>query len=179
VTRWFVVALVVAGCGSGATSAPDQPANPKQATVADGRFELTFEVARTSARPGDAIEGQATLRLVENGPGALSGSGSGLIWFSFREVGGEGRSLDPAGTADCAPYRIGLDKPIVSPVVASGGYFGDEPDAAPKKSLLDSSRLRLPTGTWEITAAAGFVDGANCEGESHAIPVTIRVVVTA
>jgi hypothetical protein len=176
-SRWLLIALIVASCGSGPTSAPDQSTNPVRATVTAGRFEMTFEVNRTSARPGDLIEGTATLQLLHSGPGALSGSGSGLIGFSFHEVGGAGRSLDPIFTADCAPHRISIDHPIVSPIVRSGGYSGDEPDAEFKRSLLEGSDLRLPPGTWEITAQAGFVDGANCEGQVQSIPVTIRVVV--
>ena len=177
-TRWCLLGLVVAACGGGPTSAPDERPNPTQAAVDVGRFQLTFDVARTTARPGDEIEGVATLRLLESGPGALSGSGSGLLGFSFHEVGGEGRSLDPAFTADCAPHRISIDKPIVSPIVRSGGYSGDEPDADFKRSLLEASTLRLPAGTWNITAQAGFIDGANCEGESLSLAVTVQVVVT-
>jgi hypothetical protein len=179
VTRWLLLALMATGCGSGPTSGPDQPPNPMHSTATAGRFEMTFDVSRTSARPGDAIEGLATLRLLRTGPGALSGSGSGLIGFSFHEVGGAGRSLDPALTADCAPHRISIDKPITSPIVRSGGYSGDEPDAEFKRSLLEGSDLRLPAGTWDITAHSGFVDGANCQGEGQSISVTIRVVVTA
>jgi hypothetical protein len=173
----FLLGLIVAACGVGPTSGPDQPPNPTQATVDAGRFQLTFEVARTTARPGDEIKGVATLRLRDGGPGALSGSGTGLLGFSFHEVGGAGRSLDPVFTADCVPYRISIDKPIVSPIVRSGGYSGEEPDADFKRSMLEGSALRLPAGTWNITAAAGFVDGANCEGQSQSIAVTVQVEV--
>jgi hypothetical protein len=179
VTRWFLLGVIVAccgaGCGAGTTSGPDESPNPTQATVEAGRFQLTFEIARTVGRPGDVIEGVATLRLLENGPGALSGSGSGLLGFSFHEVGGAGRSLDPVFTSDCAPYRISVDKPISSPIVRSGGYSADEPDAEFKRSLLEGSVLRLPAGTWNITAQAGFIDGANCEGQSQSIAVSVQV----
>jgi hypothetical protein len=139
---------------------------------------MTFAVNRATFRPGDSIEGVATLRLIAPGPGALSGSGSGLVGFAFHEVGGEGRGMDPAATSDCAPYHISIDMPITFAIVKSGGVSGDEPDAAFKRAFLDGPIVRLPAGTWDITARASFTDGAACEGPSIDIPATVRVVVS-
>lgn len=173
-----LIALIVVGCTTGPTTPPNQSPDPTQATVDDGRFQVTFVVARTTLRPGDTIDGVATLHMLHAGPGELSGSGTGVFGFSFHEVDGAGRGMDPVFTADCVPYRIGIDLPITSPIVKSGAVSGDEPDAAFKSSFLKDSGVRLPVGTWDITAQAGFVDGANCDGEGHTIKATVRVHVT-
>lgn len=174
----LLAALIVAACTAGTTTAPDQSPDPTHSTVDEGRFQVTFSIARTTLRPGDAVDGSATLRLVRNGPGALSGSGSGIFSFSFHEIGGDGRSLDPVFRADCVPYRLGVESPIVSGIMKSGAVSGDEPDAAFKRALLDDPGVRLPSGLWDISAVAGFVDGSNCEGEGHSIMATVRVRVT-
>lgn len=182
--RWFAVVrrslmtLVLAGCSAGPTTPADQSPDPTHATIEEGRFQLTFEVARTTLRPGDAIDGVATLRLLQPGPGALSGSGTGVLGFSFHEVGGAGRTVEPVFTADCVPHRIGVGTPITSTIVKSGAVSGSEPDAAFKRSFLDDPLVHLPIGTWDITAQASFVDGANCDGQGHSIRATVRVRVT-
>ena len=101
-----------------------------------------------------------------------------MLAFSFHEVGGAGRSVEPVFTADCVPHRIGVERPITSTIVKSGAVSGSEPDAAYKRSFLDDPLVHLPIGTWDITAQAGFVDGANCEGPGHSIRATVRVRVT-
>jgi hypothetical protein len=176
--RRSLVALVIAGCSAGPTTPADRLPDPTHSTIEDGRFQLTFVVARTTLRPGDAIEGVATLRLLQPGPGALSGSGTGVLAFSFHEVGGAGRTVDPVFTADCVPHRISVERPITSTIIKSGAVSGSEPDAAFKQSFLDDPLVHLPIGTWDITAQAGFVDGANCEGQGHSIRATVRVRVT-
>jgi hypothetical protein len=175
---WWLAALILAGCSVGPTTPADRSPDPTHSTVEDGRFRVAFIVARTTLRPGDAIDGVATLSLLQNGPGALSGSGTGVFGFSFHEVGGGGRGIDPVFTADCTPYRIGVEQPITSAIIKSGAVSGAEPDAAFKSSFLDDPIVRLPIGMWDITAQAGFVDGANCEGEGHSIKATVRVQVT-
>lgn len=101
-----------------------------------------------------------------------------MLAFSFHEVGGAGRSVEPVFTADCVPHRIGVERPITSTIVKSGAVSGSEPDAAYKRSFLDDPLVHLPIGTWDITAQAGFVAGANCEGPGHSIRATVRVRVT-
>ena len=176
--RRSLVALLLVGCTAGPTTPADQSPDPTHSTVDEGRFQLTFVVARTTLRPGDAIDGVATLRLLQPGPGALSGSGTGVLAFSFHEVGGAGRAVEPVFRADCVPHRIGVGQPITSTIVKSGAVSGSEPDAAFKRSFLDDPLVHLPIGTWDITAQAGFVDGANCEGQGHSIRAAVRVLVT-
>jgi hypothetical protein len=67
---------------------------------------------------------------------------------------------------------------VNSTIIKSGAVSGDEPDAAFKSLFLNDRVVRLPVGTWDITAQAGFVDGANCEGQGHTIKATVRVHVT-
>jgi hypothetical protein len=67
---------------------------------------------------------------------------------------------------------------MVSPIKKSGGYSDSQPDAAFYRAFFADPLVRLPAGEWDITAIAVFTEGLGCQGVSHSMSATIRVVVT-
>ncbi len=172
-----VLVLLVAACGPGTTTAADVTPDPQTATAIAGRFEVRFTVDRTTLRTGDNVSGTAELWLKAGGSGMLSGS-SDLFSFEFVEVGGQNRVVLPVVSSDCSPHQVGADRPLTSPIMKSGGVPDGNANADFVRQFLAGPEIHLPTGTWDITAVAGFVDGRACAGMGHAIRATVRVTVS-
>ena len=81
----------------------------------------------------------------------------------------------PAWRADCAPHDISTDHPLTSAITKSGGWSGEEPNAAFYRSFFADPIVRLPVGDWDITAIAQFVDGEGCPGAAHELQATLRL----
>jgi hypothetical protein len=174
----FVVCLFAVGCAAGAPtkSTADSTPNPGAVDV-QGPFRLAFEVPRGTWSAGDAIDGVATLALVSGSAVDLGGSGSGFIGFEFSDVGGS-HHVEPVWRADCATYRLDPGKPMTSPIKKSGAFTPDQPDAGFVRSFLADPAVHLPSGDWNITAIASFIEGKDCGGQSHTMRATVRVHVT-
>lgn len=173
------LALVVAACASPAPSptlpvgsptaepaaTPGGSRDPGQAVHTEataGPFTLVFELGDDTWRAGEPIAGRAWL-TVAGGSAELYGSGSGLLAFDFREVDGS-RRMEAAWTDDCQPYRLEAGSPLSSGITKSGGFGGDDPNAAFYRAFFADPLVRLPAGRWEITATASFGVG-DCGGE--------------
>ncbi|HEY4752701.1 MAG TPA: hypothetical protein VIH37_05400, partial [Candidatus Limnocylindrales bacterium] len=147
---------VVAGCAIAPSGPPATP--PPPAAEVDGPFRLELALPRTDWRAGEAITGTATLSYAGAAPTTVYGSGVGVIAFSYAEVGGT-RRVDPAWTADCTPHPIGPAAPITAELSKSGAVGGTEPDADFLRSFLttDPGVVRLPAGTWDVSAVTMFL----------------------
>jgi hypothetical protein len=183
--RHLIVALlataaILVGCaGPSPSSTPMLP----NGTVQTGRggdadWEVTIQTVNASYRAGEPIDVAAALRY----GGALAkatawGSGSGPISFGIKRIDG---TIDIGGaqTDDCRPsdWPRGVAVPIR--FAKSGGWIPEDPNAAFYKAYFAEPQLRLPAGTWQLTAAADFWTGGTCGAEAHrfAAIVTIQVL---
>jgi hypothetical protein len=168
------VLVVVAGCAS-APAAPLPPV-PSPAAETDGLFHLQLTLPRLDWQAGDAITGTATLSFTGPVPTTVYGSGGGVIGFTYVEVGGT-RSVEPVWTDDCGPHPLGPVAPITVPLSKSGAVPDSGPDAEFLRSFLltDPGVVRLPAGTWDISAVTQFLDGDACSGASHSMKATARI----
>ena len=183
-----IAALVVAACGANETTVPPQGTSPATTTSSptrgpsdvvraearDGQLGLVFELEDDTFRAGEPIDGQARLEIASGGAD-LVGSGSGLVGFEFREVGGR-RRIGPVWTSDCHQYRLEAGTPIVTGILKSGGFSADDPDAAFYRAFFAEPLVRLPAGRWEIAAVASFVVG-ECGNPEHSLRASITVTV--
>jgi hypothetical protein len=136
-----------------------------------------FELPKASWRADEAIDGRATLNVVNGGGVELGGSGGGLVGFGFAQVGGP-RRVDPGWDSDCSAYRLEPGKPITSGIKKSGAFSDDQPDAGFYRAFLTDPVVRLPAGDWTISAVASFVEGKGCSGASRTMTTTVVVHVT-
>jgi hypothetical protein len=171
------VAVVLAACGSPPAPSPAASPAPSPAAETDGLFHLQLALPRLDWRSGDAITGTAALSFTGPLPTTVYGSGGGVIGFVYAEVGGS-RRVDWASTADCAPHPLGPAAPIATDLSKSSVFTGDEPDADFLRAFLAGPDVRLPAGTWDISAVTQFRDGDACSGSSHAMKATVRITVT-
>lgn len=169
-----VLVVVLAGCAS----APAASLTPVPSPVAetDGLFHLQLALPRLDWRADGAITGTATLSFTGPVPTTIYGSGGGVIGFTYVEVGGT-RSVEPVWTDDCGPHPLGPVAPITVPLSKSGAVPDSGPDADFLRTFLltDPGVVRLPAGTWDISAVTQFLDRDACSGASHSMKATVRI----
>ena len=85
--------------------------------------------------------------------------------------------VEPVTTADCGHSEISTDAPIVSDLNKSGGFSDDDPDAAFLRDFLMAPDVRLPAGTWDISAIAQYAESSDCSGGMRGMRATVRVEV--
>jgi hypothetical protein len=148
-----------------------------------GQFRLRFELPRTSWRTGESITGLATLSYLGSGTVGIGSSGMGPIGFEFDEIGGT-RQMGPAWTSDLVGREISAAKPFTSQIKKSGGWIGEDPNAAFYDSFFHDPLVHLPPGDWTITAIASFatgllpVGGVASDGAQYLLRASVRVHVT-
>ena len=147
------------------------------AAETDGRFRLELVLPHLGWHASDPVSGDAILSLLAGPATTIYGSGSGLITFSFDEVGGE-RRVDGVSTADCGPHPLDPATPINVRLFKSGAVSGNEPDAAFVRSFLADPLIHLPAGAWDITATAEFAAQPGCAGATYALTATERIRVS-
>ena len=174
----LALCLALAGCGADATRPTPAPTFESQrAGDLDGPFQLVFELPRTRWKADEPIDGVASLAVIDGVGADLGGSGGGVFVFDFAEMNGT-RHVGGASTADCAPYRLEVGKPMTSHITKSGGFDGNDPNAAFYRAFLADPIVRLPAGDWTITVVASFVEGKGCSGASRNLSAPILIHVT-
>jgi hypothetical protein len=143
----------------------------------DGPYTLELTLPHLDWKVDEPILGSATLSFGGAAPTTIYGSGSSILNFAYAEVGGT-RKVDPVWTADCGPHPLDPATPINEPLSTSGGFSNDDPNAAFLREFLTDPDVRLPSGTWDITAKAYFADQPSCAGATHSIGATLRITVT-
>jgi len=149
-----------------------------QSEATDGLFKLAFSLRGTSWSASEAIEGTASLSV--SAPVEVGGSGEGLLGFNYVEIGGLGRRIEWAETADCRPYQLESGQPMTTGLKKAGGYDAAAPGAGFYASFFADPAVHLPVGNWTITALATFIDyskAGGCQLPSHdmSVPITIHV----
>jgi hypothetical protein len=136
--------------------------SPMVAEDDDGIFRLTLEVGRDRYRAGQVIEVMSTLTYLGPEDATIArGPGTGLIGFGV-ERQDQAIRIGPAFTTDCAPMPFTRDDVVDYPFVKSGGFSEDEPLAPFYRAYFADPQLRLPAGTWTISAGGSFYSGADC-----------------
>jgi hypothetical protein len=152
-----VLAVAVVACGQGLpTVTPAGPAG--EPVVVEGRgdgFALSMRVGSNAVDAGGPIHVAAQLVWEGAEPGAsIWGSGSGPVTFLLEQLDGD-IALGGVMTADCGKHDFVRNVPLQVPYRKSGGFSAEDPNADFYRAFFADPVLRLPAGTWRITATAG------------------------
>lgn len=146
-------------------------------STSDGPYILELVLPHLDWKADEPMLGSAILSFGGSAPTTIYGSGSSVLNFAYVEVGGT-RKVDPVWTADCGPHPLDPATPINEPLAKSGGSSDDDPNASFLRGFLTGPDVRLPAGTWDVTAEAYFADEASCAGIRHSMNTTLRITVT-
>ena len=174
----FLLAVTFLAVACGGTPAPsgDPPTtDPPVFGIrgADHEFVLTVALPRLQWLSAEQIPVATTLTWTGAAPKQeIWGSGSGHVSFLFRELGGAGRTMGGGGTDDCRPTSYVRGQPVAIPVAKSGGFDGEDPNAAFYQQWYREPGLRLPAGRWQlIVGANGFL--VPCEAGALELKLTL------
>ena len=163
---------------------PEEPTGPVirgdpiNSEDADESFRLMLDADQDRYRAGQQIDVMATLTYL--GPAdAVTARGSshpGLIGFAVDKEESP-IAVAPAFTTDCGVHEMVRGAAVDYPFAKSGGYSPDEPLAPFYEAYFESEELRLPAGTWTISAAGSWYTGDDCGDELHSLSASVTVVV--
>jgi hypothetical protein len=93
----------------------------------------------------------------------LSGSAGGMTVTTVEQLDGDLYFGPAAWRTDCSGrWIIENGQPLEQPLGKSGTFSADDPDAAIYRAYYEHPELRLPAGTWLITAHSLFDVGNSC-----------------
>lgn len=148
------------------------------ATAQGAGFTLRLSVDRARYAANEPISARATLTDAGQVSVTALGPGSSLVGFSVAQEGGKLKA--PAVfEAPCYPYTFDPGRPVTFPFRKSGSAEGATgPEAAFLRTYLAGPQLRLPAGTWELSATTSFFIGS-CTTEPIDLTASVRIVVGA
>jgi hypothetical protein len=155
---WPIAGLLLSalvGCGSPQSISSGEPAAVGGRVEANG-FVLDVHLPASTFASGDAIPITTTFTWVGPAPAAtIWGSGMGPVTFGFSEVGGQRRAMGGVMTADCSPKEFQRGVPVAIPLMKSGAYDGNDPQADFYRAFFADPLLHLPPGQWQLRVSAG------------------------
>lgn len=171
--------VAVASCTSAPSPSEGGPSLGEPiAETSVGGFTLTLAADEAQVRAGDEIGVTATLGHDRDHDIALSGSGSGIVFFSVTRVEDGLTSGPPVHTDDCARHVLPAGPPLTIEFSKSGGYAAEDPNADFMEIYFREPVLTLPAGTWRIDAVTYAWIGEGCTGEPLELAASVEVVVT-
>ena len=156
------------------------PSTPELATgtVTEGDITLAATAEPVVVRAGQPIQVEAVLTHDQGEPLVLSGSGSGIIFFSVTRLEDGLASGPPVMTSDCGRHELPAAEPLVVPFFKSGGYSPGDPNAEFMETYNATPDLTLPAGTWRIDVTAHGTLGEGCGGQQLGHKLSLVVTVT-
>jgi hypothetical protein len=145
----------------------------------DGAIQLTLTSPHGRYKAGDPIDVVAGLTNGGSGdPITTYGGPDGPVIFSLRQVDGP-VVIDPIVLTSCIEQvTLRAYEPMQIPFKKSGTVAGGAADPAYWRAWFTDPILRLPAGTWEISATPNFVVGGCGSKTSPNLRPTITLVVT-
>lgn len=177
--------LFLAACATSPAPTPIGPSvapglsTPELAsgTVTEGDITLAATAEPVVVRAGQPIQVEAVLTHDQPEPLVVSGSGSGIVFFSVTRVEDGLTSGPPVMTSDCGRHELPAGEPLVVPFFKSGGYSPGDPNAEFMETYNATPDLTLPAGTWQIDVMAHGTLGEGCDGQQlrHALSLVVTV----
>ena len=179
-----LLGLVLGACAaSPAPTIPMEPTGPlmsgapQTATDETALFRLTLTADQRRYRAGQEITVTATLAyLGQDAELTASGSG-GLVGFGVASAPA-GIDIQPLFTSDCVRYTLTPAHPATYRFSKSGsGVAPNDPLASFMAAYFSSPDLRLPAGTWTISAQATIYATPDCSGGRSDLSSSLTVAI--
>jgi hypothetical protein len=168
----ILVGCLLLGCSH--TAPTPQPPSPVDAQARDAAFVLRIAATKPRYQPNEPI--QVTTWLTYVGPRAkitIRHSGSGPVIVNVEQIDGP---FDPGSAAegDCSMSTLERRVPLQAPYRKTGGFSNDDPLAAQYREFFADDLLRLPRGTYRLTATVDVYE-EECGAVRHNITAAITI----
>lgn len=150
-------------------------AEPPIATESDENFRITIQADKPRYEADEPILITTSLAYIGTEATTVTGAAGGLVGFVIEQLDGP---IDAGGARDEACVRYDFRRGDVESVEfqKSGAYSPDDPMADFWRRFYKDPRLRLPMGTYRITAQAHYGPSECGETEQVATSIVIEVV---
>ena len=167
----LLVGLISACVGPAPVPVPNLDGNAQ-----DEEFGLRIHASQAVFRSSEPIVVDATLSYLGRAASADIFGDSSVVGFGLKQLDGR---LHMTAVSDlmCIPTRVDRLVPVHRAFSKSGGFMGEDPDAAFWRAYFADPVLHLPPGTWQISADASFTTGEGCSGPRHTLTATVPVLV--
>ena len=129
----------------------------------DEAFLLTIGTTRVRYEVDEPIDITTLVRYVGTSDGVEVGTAyGGLVAFEVEQLDGPVH-LEPIRLASCGPWALAAGETRSIPFRKSGVVDPDDPMADTIRALILDPELRLPMGTWRLTAWAEY-GAPDCRG---------------
>lgn len=166
--------VLVAACAS---ASPASEIPPRAVERGSG-LTLVVTAERPVVAAGEEIVVEASLSHDQPEPVTVSGSGTGLVFFSVTRLEDGLSSGPPAMPGDCVPHQLPAGVSTHYSFAKSGGWSPDDPNAEFMEIYHSDPALTLPAGTWRIDVTAVGTLGEGCAGETVDLTASIEIGVT-
>ncbi|MBP3964671.1 hypothetical protein [Paenibacillus lignilyticus] len=159
----IMLMLVLSACGSSGSKKPEEaaidPALQKKMSAPrlqykDDLFEMKLNIAKTTFAKDEPIVYSASLTYIGEGDSITIWGGHTYIGFTVTD--GKKFNMEGANTSELVATKLVKGKTTEYPFFKSGGYGADDPDAGFWRTFYAEKELRLPPGTYYISAVCSF-----------------------
>jgi len=174
-------ALALFACTAAESSPSEVPPSAPELSageVTQGGITLAATVAPAIVAAGEEINVLAELSHDRPEPLVVSGSGSGIVFFSVTRLEDGLSSGTPLANSDCTRHELPQGEAVVVPFSKSGGWSEDDPNADFLRTFFSEPELTLPPGTWRIDITTEGTLGEGCTGEQLGLELALLVTVT-
>ena len=123
-----------------------------------GSFQMTLSPDASAYVTGQPIEISASLEYQGPEQAVTIGTSTEYVNFSVKQLDGW-LETEPTSLLMCMNKQLTSGPPDVVPFVKTGGYASDDPHADFYRRYFEDPELRLPPGTYRISAGLGFYVG--------------------
>jgi hypothetical protein len=159
-----------------------QATGPVVATEVLGPFELAIRSEHGQYAANEAIGVIATLTF--HGPDDSvdishdgGSSGGAPVRFGVEEPVTGNLKLEPISDLMCASSTLKRDVPLEVPFAKTGSFSDAGPLASAYEAYFKDPVLRLPAGTWHLSALADFGPGSACGQATVKMHATITILI--
>ncbi len=176
-TGTIVVGSLLAILFTGCSASRSEKTGQLRAEDRDSGFVLTITSPRQVWAVDEPIVVDAEFAYLGPGERKVFGPGPGShIGFSVIELTGH-RRMEAIWLLACASWTMNR-APLSTPLIKSGGWDANDPDAAFYQLFVDDPEFRLPVGRWEVAADAPFSLGPDsCGGQSVNLHASLTLIV--
>jgi hypothetical protein len=179
VARTFALDLILSEAipSSGVVFVTSGSLNIATGVTEAGVFDLTIDADKSEYRTGEPIQIDAVLQYDGGQPSVeLSGAGSLVNGFGIKQLDGP-LVMGLGWDEPCIRHELQRREPLQVPYQKSAGWSEEDPNAAFYRDWAQDPELRLPAGTWLVTAYSEFAVGSDCAGPIVSLRASLLIVV--
>lgn len=168
----FIIALIFALASCAPVSGGEDDGASK--VNSDGTFKLSIYTDKKEYKAGEMITCYAIVEYTGDGDGVVIYSANPLMGFALKDDKYFDGTYAVADVLISTEFEKGV--PVTFEFSKSGGWSGEDENAAFYEQFYSEKELKLPAGEYEISAAIdGFFDKDDYQGSEYVLKASVNL----